>query len=454
MTLRSINPATDQLIGEYPEHTPQQVAEALAAGQRAFLAWRHTPLLDRATGLHRVARALRQNRGQLAALMTAEMGKPLSQSGAEVDKCIVCCEYFADYGPSFLGRENIRTEATESCVVFEPIGVILGVMPWNFPLWQVFRAAVPALMAGNAMVLKHASNVSGCALAIASLFKTAGMPEGLFQTLLVSSQRVAELIASPVIRGVTLTGSTAAGVSVASQAASLIKKTVLELGGSDPYLVLEDADLPTAARLCAASRLINSGQSCIAAKRFIVVESVRQEFESLLVREMQQQRMGDPMAPSTTVGPLARRDLRDELHSQVERSMALGARLLCGGSIPTGPGAYYPPTVLSGVHKGMPAFDEETFGPVAAVTGVGSEEEAILAANDSSYGLGAAVFTRNVERASRVAAALEAGVVFINDFVRSDPRLPFGGIKASGYGRELSAFGIREFVNIKTVWRA
>jgi succinate-semialdehyde dehydrogenase/glutarate-semialdehyde dehydrogenase len=331
--------------------------------------------------------------------------------------------------------------------------VVLAVMPWNFPLWQVFRFAAPALMAGNAGVLKHAANVSGCALAIERVFSDAGLPGGLFRTLLVPSARVAEIIEAPQVMAVTLTGSTPAGQAVASRAGSLLKKTVLELGGSDPYVVLEDADLDAAAETCAASRLINGGQSCIAAKRFVVVEGVRKPFLDRFVERMKARTMGDPLQEGIDVGPQARQDLRDELHDQVRRSVAAGARVVLGGEAPAGPGAYYPPTVLDAVGPGMPAYDEELFGPVAAVISARDEADAVRIANDSPFGLGAAVFTRDSARGERLAAeALDAGSCFVNSFVKSDPRLPFGGIKLSGYGRELSHYGIREFVNVKTVY--
>src|SRR6185436_19606148 len=330
---------------------------------------------------------------------------------------------------------------------------VLAVMPWNFPFWQVFRFAAPALMAGNVGLLKHSSNVCGCALSIEEILHAAGIPKGAFRALLIESKRVSRVISAPEVKAVTLTGSTGAGRAVAAKAGEVLKKTVLELGGSDPYLVLEDADLEAAAETCVASRLINSGQSCIAAKRFIVVDAVRRRFEELFVERMRARRMGDPLDEKTEVGPLARHDLRDDLHRQVAQSVDRGARLLLGGFVPPGKGAYYPPTVLTSVRKGMPAFDEELFGPVAAIVGVPDEAAAVRAANDSPFGLGAAVFTRDTARGERLAAtALEAGSCFVNSLVKSDPRLPFGGIKESGYGRELSSFGIREFVNVKSVY--
>ncbi|MBI5388560.1 MAG: NAD-dependent succinate-semialdehyde dehydrogenase [Verrucomicrobia bacterium] len=452
MVLESINPATGERLAEYEEHSPSRVAEMAEAAHAAFLIWRETTFVDRASRLLRAARVLRQNRESFAELMAREMGKPFAQGSAEIEKCIIACEYFADYGEGFLATEHIRTEAHRSYVVLQPLGVVLAVMPWNFPFWQVFRAAIPALMAGNAVILKHASIVSGCARACEEIFRNAGFPEGLFQSVLVGSRRVAELVGHARVKAVTLTGSTAAGESVAAQAGSLLKKTVLELGGSDPYLVLADADVAKAAEMCVASRLINSGQSCIAAKRFIVVERVKREFEDHVVHAMRKQKMGDPLAPDTTIGPVARFDLRDELVRQLQQSLAEGAHLLFWGELPSGPGAFFPPAVLTDVRKGMAAYDEETFGPLAAIIGVADEAEAIRVANDTSFGLGAAVFTRNLERGEHIAQQLEAGCVFVNDFVRSDSRLPFGGVKRSGYGRELASFGIREFVNVKTVW--
>jgi len=381
------------------------------------------------------------------------MGKPVKDGRAEVEKCAWVCDFYAEQAAQFLLPEVVETEASRSFVTFQPLGVVLAVMPWNFPFWQVFRFAAPALMAGNAGVLKHASNVPGCALAIAEVFRRTGFPEHLFETLLIGSAQVDAVIEHPLVKAVTLTGSTPAGQAVASKAGAMVKKTVLELGGSDPYIILADADIEASVRTCAASRLINSGQSCIAAKRFIVVESIREQVEARFVTEMQTARMGDPLEEDTTMGPLARHDLRDDLHQQVQASIAKGAHCLLGGTIPEGPGAFYPPTVLTHVRKGMPAYDEELFGPVAAIIAVPDEAEAIRVANDSIFGLGAAVFTQDKAKGERLAAQeLEAGCCFVNTFVRSDPRLPFGGVKASGYGRELSHYGIKEFVNIKTVY--
>jgi succinate-semialdehyde dehydrogenase/glutarate-semialdehyde dehydrogenase len=385
--------------------------------------------------------------------MAGEMGKPLAGGKAEVEKCAWACDYYAEHAARFLADEPVATDATKSYVAFEPLGVVLAIMPWNFPFWQVFRFAAPALMAGNGAVLKHASNVPGCALAIEEIFRRAGFPEHLFRTLVIDAKQTSAVIRHRLVRAVTLTGSTAAGKAVAKQAGAQLKKTVLELGGSDPYVILEDADLDLAVETCVASRLINSGQSCIAAKRFVVVDAVRQEFEQRFVERMRRVRMGDPLDTASEVGPQARVELRDALHRQVRASVERGARCLLGGQVPPGPGAFYPPTVLTDVTKGMPAYDEELFGPVAAIIPVRNERAALKVANDSVFGLGAAVFTRDVARGERIAAQrFEAGSCFVNAFVKSDPRLPFGGIKQSGYGRELSHFGIREFVNIKTVW--
>ena len=455
MTIEAVNPATDEVLATYDEMTPASVGQIIGEVNEAFLAWRRIPFPERATPMRRAAEILRAEASELAHLMAREMGKPVRDGVAEAQKCALTCDFYAENAARFLAREPIKTEAGNSFVAFNPLGVVLAVMPWNFPFWQVFRFAAPGLMAGNGAVLKHASNVPGCALAIEDIFRRAGFPANLFRTLVIGSGRVETVIEHPLIRAATLTGSGAAGRAIARQAGGLLKKTVLELGGSDPYLVLEDADPEFAATVCTKARLINSGQSCIAGKRFIVVDAIRHDFEDRFVKQMAAARVGDPFKEDTRVGPLARRDLRDTLHRQVEASVAKGARCLLGGVIPEGRGAYYPPTVLTDVRAGMPAYDEELFGPVAAIIPVKHEEEAIAAANDSSFGLGAAVITRDSSRGERIAAELiESGCVFVNDAVRSDPRLPFGGIKESGYGRELSGYGIKEFVNIKTVWVA
>lgn len=453
MPLHSINPTTNKLIQTYQEHTDQELQHKLEVAHNAYALWRRTRFAERAAFLTASAALLRARKEVYARLMALEMGKPFAQGIAEAEKCAWVCEYYAEQAEKFLSPETIPTDASRSFVTFQPLGILLAVMPWNFPFWQVFRAAAPALMAGNAVVLKHASNVSGCAVEIEKLFQEAGLPSGVFTTLLLRSSRVNALIEHPLVKCVTITGSTAAGKAVAAKAGAMLKKTVLELGGSDPYVVLDDAPLEEAVSTCVASRLINNGQSCIAAKRFIVVEPVKKKFVEMFVEAMKAQTLGDPLDPTVTVGPLARHDLRDDLHRQVTRSVEQGARLLCGGEIPDGAGAFYPPTVLMDVQKGTPAYDEELFGPVAAIISAKDEAEAIRIANDSAFGLGAAVFTSDVKRGERIAAEeLDAGSCFVNAFVKSDPRLPFGGIKESGYGRELSAFGIREFVNVKTVW--
>ena len=453
MALETVNPATGELVHRYDEHDDEAVGRMLAEAACAAAGWRRSAFAERAAGLTRAAGLLEARREELARLMAIEMGKPLAQGRSEVDKCASVCRYYASEGQRFLSPEDIPTDAAHSFFTFQPLGVVLAVMPWNFPFWQVFRFAAPALMAGNAGLLKHASNVTGCALAIEELVHAAGFPLPLFRTLRIGSSRVARVIESPYVQAVTLTGSTPAGRSVAATAGGVLKKAVLELGGSDAYVILEDADLEAAAEACAFSRLLNGGQSCIAAKRFVVVESVRARFEELLVERMRARRMGDPLQDGIDLGPQARHELRDELHQQVERSLRGGARLLLGGVLPDGPGAFYPPTVLSHVAKGQPAYDEETFGPVAAIIAARDEQDALRIANDSIFGLGAAVFTSDLVRGERLAAEeLEAGSCFVNTFVRSDPRLPFGGIKESGFGRELGLFGIREFVNIKTVY--
>lgn len=452
MSLRSINPATGKQVATHRAFSVADTSVIIDAAHTAWQDWLGMEMPARARCLREVAARLNARARELAELITAEMGKPVKSARSEIEKCAWVCEYFADHGAKFLADEPIRTDASSSYARFEPLGVILAVMPWNFPFWQLFRFAAPALMAGNACVLKHASNVSGCALAIEQLFREAGCPGNLVRSLLIGSDQVEDVIWNEKIRAVTLTGSTAAGREIAAAAGRALKKTVLELGGSDPYIVLADADVAKAAETCAASRLINSGQSCIAAKRFIVVDEVYGEFQNAFTERMRQAKMGDPLREDTAVGPLAREDLRESLHKQVRASVEQGARCLLGGAIPEGPGYFYPPTVLDDVKPGMPAFDEETFGPVAALIRARDVVEAIELANRSQYGLGAAIFSEDVATAATAARQLEAGFVAINDFVRSDPRLPFGGVKDSGYGRELSHYGIKEFVNIKTVY--
>ncbi len=451
MPITSVNPATGQSIKSYDEHTPEQVSEIIKQTHEAWRSWRTTSFAHRAELMKRAASILRDRKTELAQMMAEEMGKPLKQGVAEAEKSAWGCEYYAENAEKQLASEQVKTDSAKSYVAFDPIGIVLAVMPWNFPFWQVFRFAAPALMAGNAGVLKHASNVPGCAMAIEEIFVQAGFPKDVFRTLLIGSKQVQAVIENPLVKAVTLTGSTPAGQAVSSQAGAVLKKTVLELGGSDAYLVLEDADLELAAQTCVNSRLLNSGQSCINAKRFVVVEPVAATFTEKYVAFMRAKKMGDPLADDTDVGPQARHELRDELHQQVKDSIARGAKVLLGGEVPPDAGAYYPPTVLTDVKPGMPAYDEELFGPVASIITAKDEQDAIRIANDSVFGLGAAVFTRDIERGERVARELEAGSTFINGLVASDPRLPFGGIKMSGYGRELSSYGIREFMNIKTV---
>jgi len=453
MSIKAINPATGAVIEEYPEMTANEVESIVKHVHDAFLRWRTTTFGERAVLMKRAAGIMRDHADEYAMLMSLEMGKLLGDARAEAEKCAWVCDYYAENAEKFLKREVVDTDAGKSFVTFNPLGVVLAVMPWNFPFWQVFRFAAPSLMAGNTGVLKHASNVPGCALAIEDVFRRAGFPDNVFRTLLIGSGLVDSVIENPLIKAATLTGSTPAGRAVAGTAGKMLKKTVLELGGSDPYLILEDADMDETVGTCVTSRLMNTGQSCIAAKRFVVVREVRDRFEELCVERMKAQKMGDPMQEGITVGPLARVDLRNELHDQVARSIEKGAKCLLGGEVPEGAGAYYPPTVLTDVKKGMPAYDDELFGPVASIIPVENEEEAIAVANDSVFGLGAAVFTRDPARGERIAAEeLEAGCCFVNAFVKSDPRLPFGGVKESGYGRELSHYGIKEFVNIKTVY--
>lgn len=450
--IQSINPANNQVIKTYQEISDDEMSEVLSKMQTAFDDWKTKSFSYRASLMRSAGEILRSKREKFSKLMTLEMGKPIVESRAEIDKCAWVCDYYADNAEKFLQDEIIQTNASKSFVTYQPLGVVLAVMPWNFPFWQVFRFAVPTLMAGNVGLLKHASNVSGCSLAIEEIFSEAGFPEFVFKSIILASPRVKDLIANPIVQAISLTGSVPAGKSVASVAGANIKKTVLELGGSDSYVVLEDADLIETVQTCVTSRLINGGQSCIAAKRFIVVEKVYDKFVELYVDFMKQKKMGDPFDESIDIGPQASLKLRDELHDQVLRSINSGAKLLLGGFIPNSDGAYYPPTVLADVIPGMPAFDEELFGPVAAIIKAKDEEDAIALANKSAFGLGAAVFTKDIAKGEKIAREkLNAGSCFVNQFVRSDPRLPFGGIKESGYGRELSIFGIREFVNIKTV---
>jgi succinate-semialdehyde dehydrogenase/glutarate-semialdehyde dehydrogenase len=399
-----------------------------------------------------LAELLKQKKEKLGALMTQEMGKPIKQSIAEAEKCAWVCEYYADNAERFLSKKEISTDSKKSFISFQPIGLVLAIMPWNFPFWQVFRFASPTLMAGNVGILKHASNVQGCAKQIEKLFLEAGFPEYAFSNLVIGSNKVSNVINNPLVRAITLTGSTPAGKSVASHAGSLLKKTVLELGGNDPYIILEDADLNNAVESCIAGRMLNTGQSCIAAKRFIVVKARLDEFIDKVEQKINNMKMGDPLDSNIDIGPMVNTDARDELHQQVLMSIEKGAKLISGGKIPESDGSFYPPTLLTNVEPGMSAFDDELFGPVAVIISAKDQAHAIDLANKTNYGLGAAIFTADIDKGEKIAInELEAGSCFVNDFVKSDPRLPFGGIKESGYGRELSEFGILEFVNIKSV---
>lgn len=448
----TVDPATGQDGRVYEGHSLDEALAMTREARNAFEAWRQTSFTHRAGLMRKAATVLRRRQAEFADIMTAEMGKLRKEGLAEIEKCAFNCDHFAENAERYLAAEPVDLGGPRAFVTYNPLGVVLAVMPWNFPFWQVFRFAAPALMAGNAAVLKHASNVPGCALAIESVFREAGFPAGLLRTLLVPSRDVRALIEAPSIAAVTLTGSVGAGREVASAAGGALKKSVLELGGSDAYLVLEDADIDRAARVCTAARMVNGGQSCIAGKRFIVLKEVRAAFERAFVEAMRAYPMGDPRDEATKLGPLQSVKARDAIHDQVQKSVDRGARLLLGGEVPDRPGAWYPATVLTDVRPGMPAYDEEVFGPVAAIIEAADEAQAIRIANASPFGLGSGVLTRDLDRGERIAAgALESGMSFVNANVRSDPRMPFGGVKESGYGRECSYFGIREFTNIKSV---
>ncbi|HEU5379955.1 MAG TPA: NAD-dependent succinate-semialdehyde dehydrogenase [Ktedonobacteraceae bacterium] len=452
MSIQSINPATGEVLETFELFSPAQIDKALGAAHTAFKFWRETTFAERGTLFQRLAVYLRAHKTELGRIASLEMGKPIAESEAEAEKCAWNCDYYAENAERFLADEHITTNATDSYVSYLPLGVVLALMPWNYPYWQVIRAAAPALMAGNTMVLKHASNVSRCALELERIFRECGFPEGVFRTVLVRGAETGALIADPRIAAVTLTGSEEAGVAVASTSGRHLKKHVLELGGSDAFIVLEDADLDAAAQTAARARFQNTGQSCIAAKRFIVVESVAEAFEHKFAEAAAKLRLGDPLHYETQVGPVARADLRDELDRQVQTSVKMGARVLIGGKPIEGKGAFYEPTILADVTTDMPVFREETFGPAAAVIRARDTDHAIELANSSQFGLGGNLWTRDIERGRKLARRLESGGTFINGMTASDPRLPFGGVKHSGYGRELSVFGIREFVNVQTVW--
>lgn len=451
--MESVNPATGETVETYDDHDEDDIDAALDQATETFEEWRDTSISDRQVLLSNAAEVLRESTDTYAEIITEEMGKPIAQSRAEVKKCALGCEYYAERADEFLQDEVIGSDPeTRTLVSHEPLGVVLSIMPWNFPFWQVFRFAAPNLTAGNTGVFKHASNVPGCAKAIQEVFEEAGYPDGAFRTLLVGSEMIDDVIADERVSAVTLTGSEGAGRAVGETAGKNLKKHVLELGGSDPFVVLDDADIESAAETGAQARTINSGQSCIAAKRFIVHGDVYDEFLSQFTEEMDSLEVGDPMDDDTDVGPQAREDLMETLHEQVEDSVEAGATLELGGEPLDREGNYYPPTVLTDVPEDAPASAEEVFGPAAAVFRVESEEEAISLANDTSYGLGASIWTEDLDRGDRLAREIDAGLVYVNELVKSDPRVPFGGVKDSGYGRELAHFGIQEFVNKKTVW--
>ncbi|MUG95491.1 aldehyde dehydrogenase family protein [Scytonema sp. UIC 10036] len=453
MAIATINPATGELLKTFEPLNDTEIATKLDLGQQAFEQYRKTGFPERASWLQKAADILEQEKAEYAKLMTLEMGKPFKAAIAEAEKCAVVCRYYAEHAAQFLSDVSVKTDASHSFVRYQPLGIILAVMPWNFPFWQVFRFAAPALMAGNVGLLKHASNVPQCALAIEEIIRRAGFPEGVFQTLLIGASKVASLMADERIKAATLTGSEPAGASLAAASGTQIKKTVLELGGSDPFIVLESADLEAAATTATSARMLNNGQSCIAAKRFIVAEAVADKFEKLLLEKFQALRVGDPMNPETDLGPLATPDILKELDEQVHTCVKNGAKLLIGGHpVSDRPGNYYPPTILTEISPENPMAKEEFFGPVAMLFRVADIEEAIKLANSTPFGLGASAWTTNAEERDRLAEEIEAGSVFINGMVKSDPRLPFGGIKRSGYGRELSIQGIHEFVNVKTIW--
>ncbi len=456
MMLDSINPATEELIASYQEHALSEIEAALKQSHKAFEHWRSLSFQARGACFKKLAEKLREGKERCAELMALEMGKPITQGKAELEKCAVACDYFAENAEAFLADEVVPTEAVKSKVIFRPLGVILAIMPWNFPFWQVIRFAAPTLMAGNTALVKHAPNVTGCAHALDKLFREAGFPEHVIHFLDIAPDnvpdRISKLIEHPLVRAVTLTGSTRAGKFVATKAGEALKKCVLELGGSDPYLIFDDADVELAAEICVNSRLQNSGQSCIAAKRFIVHKKIREAFEAKVVEKMTAKKVGLPLDKATDIGPLARKDLLENLHRQVTQSVQTGATVLCGGKLYDGKGFFYPPTVLTGVTPGMAVFDEETFGPVAAIITVKDDDEAIELANATHYGLGSAIFTSDAWRADSAITRLDFGNCFVNAMVKSDARLPFGGVKASGFGRELGRYGIKEFVNVKTIW--
>ncbi|TVP89833.1 MAG: NAD-dependent succinate-semialdehyde dehydrogenase [Thioalkalivibrio sp.] len=448
----SINPASGERLETRTALGDGEVDAAIAGAQERFPAWSALPLPERTRALRRLASALRERSETLARLATAEMGKRIAESRAEVEKCAVLCDYYAAHGPDFLVDTMVASDAGRSLIAWQPLGAVLLVMPWNFPYWQAMRQAVPATLAGNTILLKHASNVQGCAAALQEVFDAAEFPGGVFRNLAIGSGAVQRVIEDPRVRGVSLTGSEGAGRAVSAAAGQHLKKTVLELGGSDAFIVLADADLEHVIGQAAKARFQNNGETCIAAKRFIVEEAIAEDFVSGLKAKLEAMRVGNPMDEETDLGPLAREDLLDDLHDQVNRSIEAGALCVTGGQRLERPGTFYAPTLLDHVRPGMAAFDEETFGPVAAVSRAADADDAVALANASRYGLGGSVWTTDRARGEAIARRLECGCAFVNGIVKSDPRLPFGGVKDSGYGRELSALGIREFVNAKTIW--
>jgi len=449
--MQSINPFTHEVLAEYDEISSHEAEQIVSLVYKDWLSWRKQSFGEKAILMHRAANILREKKNELARLISLEMGKLIGEALGEVEKCAWVCDHYATHTEYLLSDEPVATEAKNSRIVFQPIGPILAIMPWNYPFWQTFRFAAPALMAGNTGLLKHASNVQGCALAIEQVFREAGFPNQVFRTLVMGASKVEEVIAHPLVKAVTLTGSEDAGRKVASAAGKYLKKSVLELGGSDPIIILADADLERAVPIGIKSRMLTSGQTCISAKRFIVHREVAESFMSMIKNEMEKYLPGDPLLPETTLAPLSKRCFAEEVHRQVSESVSMGAHCLLGGYLPE-TGCFYPPTLLAGVTETMPVFCQETFGPVVAVTIVNDEDEAIFEANRTQFGLGASVWTRDDNKAERFCREIEAGAVFVNQLVKSDPRMPFGGIKNSGYGRELSSYGIKEFCNIKSIW--
>ncbi|PIR37196.1 MAG: succinate-semialdehyde dehydrogenase [Alphaproteobacteria bacterium CG11_big_fil_rev_8_21_14_0_20_39_49] len=449
--MKSINPYSNEIISSYDKMKDREVLSIIESMHSAFLKWKNYTFPEKSKLMRQAADILRKHKEEYAELITCEMGKPINESKAEIEKCALLCDYYQENAATFLEQQEIKTGYAKSYVRFDPIGIIFAVMPWNFPFWQVFRFAVPTLMAGNAGLLKHASNVSGCALVIDDIFKKAGFPENIFRALLIDHNQVDSVIAHSHIRAVTVTGSVEAGKTIAKRAGEFSKKSVLELGGSDAYIVLGNADIDKAAELCVKSRMINGGQSCIAAKRFIVHKSIHDKFVEQMKTKMQGYVTGDPMDKRTNLGPMVSKKQRDIIHEQVKQSVEKGAKCILGGEIEDKDGTFYPPTILINVKPDMPAYDDEIFGPVASVIKFNDVDEAINIANDSDFGLGGAIFSNDIKTAENIARQMDTGNVAINDYVKSDPRLPFGGVKYSGYGRELAKFGIREFVNIKTV---